>query len=45
MLSAYMENTRNGEKSIKIKHMSVNNRTTLKNFISSFSIREARRDS
>ncbi len=27
LLSAYMENTLNGEKSVKIKHISVNNRT------------------
>jgi len=32
ILSAYMENPLNGEKSIKIEHISVNNGTTLKKF-------------
>jgi hypothetical protein len=33
MLSAFTENTLNGEKSIKIEHISVSNGSTLKNFL------------
>ncbi len=38
LLSAYMENTLNGEKSIKIEHISVYTGTTLKIFGTSLSI-------